>query len=275
MATEYLNEGAVTFAAAGWDGSGIADSNDYIVNIPFGPITAGLDQSGLTTGIESMSFMPGSSGIVGGGALGAFIVDADASPDAYVSNRGFVTLNITAGGGSATINNYDCGINSVNNLMGGAFTTITQDGGTLSANASTTFTTYYQMGGASTVEYNASGGTDINITGGTMILKRMPSTLTIGEGAKVIFDPDTAESFTSTTLTLLGGTIVWKAGAIPTVNANGGMVDFSDNKAPFTPGATAFNVSGTKIIEHPAVDLSNIANVGALKRNVGGATPTP
>lgn len=272
MATEYLNEGAVTFEAAGWSGSGIADSNDYIVEYPFGPITAGLDQSSLTTGIESLYFKPGAVGIVGGGSNGPFIVDADASADAYVANYGNVTLYIQAGGGSSTINNFSCGSGSINYLQGGTFTEVSHDGGILTANASTIITTYYQSAGTSTIEYNATDATTIEVNGGTMELKRLPTTLNINAG-RVILDADDAEDTSGKTINVKGGRLDWRFGAVPTVNLDGGTVDFSNNRRAFTPGSTAGNRSAAcKIITHPDVDTSNITNRGAGKTSIGGAT---
>lgn len=270
MATEYLDEGATTFAASAWSGSGIADSNDYIIEYPFGPITAGLDQSGLTTGIESMYFKPGSVGIVGGGTYGPLEIDADNSADAYIANYGAVTLYLEAGGGSATINNFSCGVNSQNYLMGGTFSSVVQDGGILNANASTVITTAYVNGGSATIEYNATDATLIQVNGGTAIIRRMPTTLNVLAG-RVILDPDDGEGFSSKTLNIYGGYVDWRAGAVPTVNIDAGVVDLSNNRRAFTPGATAGNYSASaRIIPHPDVDTSNIVARGSSKTPVGG-----
>ncbi len=273
MATEYLNEGATTFAASGWSGSGFADGNDYVVEYAFGPITAGLDQSGLTTGIESLYFTTGAAGIVVGGALGPFIVDADNSADAYVANYGNVTLYIEAGGGSSTINNFSCGPGSFNYLQGGTFTEVVHDGGTLTANESTVITTYYQSAGSSVIEYNATNATTIEVNGGTMVLKRLPTTLNINAG-RVTVDPDDAEDVSGKTINVKGGYCDWRAGAIPTANLDGGTVDFSHARRAFTPGGTAGNRSAAcTIITSTSVDDSNLTNRGSGKTAIGGPTP--
>lgn len=274
MATETLIEGVTTFAAAGWSGSGIADNNDYQIYVPFGPITAGLDQSGLTTGIESMWFLPGSVGIVGGGSNGPLTLDADASADAYVANYGQVTLYLQAGGGSSTINNFSCGPGSINYLQGGAFPTIVQDGGTLVINASTDFDNLYVGQGACTVEYFATDADSITIDGGTAVIKRLPTTLNINAG-RVVVDPDDAEGVTGKTINIKGGYVDWRAGAIPTVAVNAGEVDFRNARVPFTPGGTSFTfTSGAKIYRNDAVvSLTNLTNVGSSKVDVGGPTP--
>lgn len=274
MATEYLDEGAVTFAASAWSGSGIADSNDYIINKPFGPITAGLDQSGLTTGIESMWFLPGAVGIVGGGSYGALLIDADNSADAFINNYGSVTLYLSAAGGSGVINNFACGGQSINYLQGGSFPTITQDGGVLNLNASTDFDDLYQGGGQLTVEYFATDADSITIDGGTAVIRRMPTTLKIN-GGSVILDPDDAEGFSGKTVIFNGGFTDWRAGAVPNVEFNSGAVNLQNARIAFTPGATSGTYSsGCKIYRNDAVvSLANITNIGSSKTNVGGATP--
>ncbi|MBO6739032.1 MAG: hypothetical protein JJ916_04145 [Phycisphaerales bacterium] len=276
MATETLLEGAVTFAAAGWSGSGIADSNDYIINKPFGPITAGLDQSGLATGIESMWFYPGAVGVVGGGANGPFIVDADNSADAFVNNYGAVTLYLQAGGGSGVINNFACGPNSINYLQGGSFPTIVQDGGTLVINASTDFDDLYVGQGSCTVEYHATDADSITIDGGTAVIKRLPTTLTVNAG-RVVLDPDDAEGVSGKTINIKGGYVDWRAGAIPTVAINAGEVDFRRARVSFTPGGSAFTYTSGAIIHRndAVVSLSNLTNVGSSKANAGSASPAP
>lgn len=276
MATRYLSEGATSFNAAAWGGGAMAATDIFIIELPFGTITGSeLDQSGIVGGFESMDIKPGSSGTIGGGANGAFIADFDNSADAFVSNRGSVTMYITAGGDGATINNYDCGPKSINVLQGGTFTDVTMDGGTLTANGSTIITNLYLLGGASTVEYHATDATLIQCSAGTHVIKRMPTTLEVSGTARVTLDPDDAEGFGSKVITITGGTLIHRAGAVPTVNAKGGTIDYSDNRRTFTPGGTAFVVSGAKIIESPAVPMSNVTYVGALSRNVGGFTPVP
>lgn len=276
MATKYLSEGATSFNAAAWGGVAMAATDDFIIELPFGTITGSdLDQSAIVGGFESMTIKPGASGTIGGGANGAFIADFDNSADAFVSNRGTVAMYITAGGDSSTINNYDCGPKSTNVFQGGTFTNVTMDGGTLTANGSTIIMNLYLMGGFSEVEYHATNATLIEVTGGTHIFKRMPTTLVVGGNARVTLDPDDAENFTNKSIEITGGTLVHRAGAVPTVLAKGGVIDYSNNRRAFTPGATAFTVSGSKIIESPEVSMANVTYVGALKRDVGGFTPVP
>lgn len=278
MAVEFLNEGAVSFAAANWNngaggaGSGIADNNDFVIEYPFGPLTGELDQSALTVGVESIDIRPGAVGVIGGSA-GAFIIDADASVDAFVANYGNVTLYLTAGGGSSTINEFSCGTKSINYLIGGTVTSIVQDGGFLNINASTIVTTAYINKGETSMAYHATDATLVEVNGGNLTIKRMPTTLTIN-GGTVTLDPDDSEGFTSKTINMKGGRLIWRAGAVPTANIDGGVVDFSNNRRAFAPGATAGKYSSAAtIISHPNVDESNITARGASKTAIGGPTP--
>lgn len=273
MATEKLLEGAVTFGPAGWDGSGIADSNDYIINVPFGPITAGLDQSGLTTGIESMEFYPGASGIVGGGALGALLISADnVGKTAFVNNYGAVTLYLSSSGGPGVINNFACGPMSINYLVAGTITTIVQDGGQLNVSASVVFTTFQQGTGTSTIEYNATDATTIEINGGQSIVRRLPTNLVI-TGGDVYLDPDPAEDVAGKSITVNGGNLTWVAGAIPTTTLNGGVVDFSRAKIAFSAGTGTYSSACRIIPNNSRVDISNITPAGSSKTDVGSPSP--
>lgn len=274
MATEYLDAGAKTFAASAWDGSGIADNNDFIIDVSFGPITAGLDHSGLTTGIESMYFKPGSNGVVGGGSAGSLLIDADASGDAYIANYGNVTLYLAAAGGSGVINEFSCGAGSINFLTAGSFGSINVDGGTLNLNESCAITgNVYISGGQTVIEYESTDASLVQVNGGTLTLKRAPDVLTIN-GGTVTFDPDPGEGYTSKTLNMNGGKLIMKDGAFPNANLDGGEVDFRQNKRAFVLGATSGNSSSAcKIHRHPDADISNITPRGSSKVDVGGAIP--
>jgi hypothetical protein len=276
MATEYLDAGAKTFAASAWSGSGLAAANDFIVDVAFGPVTAGLDQSGIVGGIESFYLKPPANGIIGGTA-GSFLIDADNSADAYVANYGQVTLYLAAGGDNTLINEFSCGPKSINFLTGGIFGELVLDGGSTNVNESVEISgAVYINAGRHTIEFNGTQATVVQVNGGSLTLKRMPAQLTIN-GGTVVFDPDDTETFTSTALQMNGGRMIWKAGAIPTAYLDGGIVDFSQNRRAFTPGATAGATSAAcRIIKHPDVTLTNIVPRGASKIEPGeGFIPTP
>lgn len=275
MTTEYLGPGAKTFAPPAWgdgaggSGSGLANGNDYIVDSGFGPITAGLDQSALT-GIASMYFTKNSDGIVGGGSVGSFLIDADVDANSYIANYGKVTLYLAAAGVSGVISNFSCGPGSVNYLTAGSFAELDLDGGTTSINEATVISGTARInGGLNTIMYNATNATKFQINGGVTTIKRAPTTLEIN-GGTVIFDPDEEEEYTSKTLTLNAGTLILKAGSYPTVNLNGGTLDLSQNKRALVLGATAgVSNSACRIIRHSNADISNITPNGSSKVDVG------
>lgn len=277
MAT--LNEGATSLAAANWsDSTGFADNATLVINKPFGngaAVTAGLDNSGLTEGIDSLDIKKGANGIIGGDGT-SLEVDADSASTDGISNHGNVTLYLQASGDDNKIENFDCGAGSRNFLAGGTFTTTTVQGGYLSANESTVLTNFDAYGGNGVIEYNSTKITLARIMRGSWIIKRACTSLIIGENATVIFDPDDSATFTSTAITNYGGRLVWRAGAVPTVTSIGGAIDFSEARDTFTPGGTAFTVGGTTINEGDgSVSLTNVDYVGRMQRSAGSFVPLP
>ena len=219
--------------------------------------------------------MPGASGILGSGGS-PLKVDADTASTDGISNHGHVTLYLEAGGGSTTIENFDCGRNSINHLVGGTFTTTTVQGGYLHTNESTVLTNFDAYGGNGEIEYNSTKPTLVRIMRGAWTIRRACTKLIIGENARVIFDPDDAATFTSTAIENYGGTLIWKAGAVPTVLSLGGSIDFSQARDAFTPGGTSFVVGGTRIVEGSGdVSLTNVTYGGRMQRSAGGFVPLP
>ena len=270
----YLNEGATSLAAANWsDSTGFADNATLEIKYPFGdgsPVTAGLDQSGLTEGIDSLDISAGARGQIGNNGT-SLEVDADSATSDYVRNRGNVTLYLAASGDDDLIQNFDFGGRSRNFLTDGTFTNITGDGGELTVTESAVVTNFYAAGGSGVIKYNSTEITTAVITGGTWTIERGVNTLYVGEGARVIYDPDDSVSHTGNTLDISGGVIDWRFGAIPTINARGGQIDFRNARATFTPGGTAFNVFGTRIMEGTGlVSLTNVSYAGAWQRVPGG-----
>ena len=266
MATEYLDIGAKTFADSAWDGDGIDAADDMIIDVDFGPVTAGLSWTGVA--LESMYFKPGSSGIVGCGASGSLDVDFDNSADAYLAVYGNVTLYYTG-----TCNNLSVGPGATVIVTGGTIGDIVVDGGFLSIAEGVSITgSVYINAGIVNMEYNAQDATLIETNGGTSTIKRAPSTLRIN-GGSVVFDPDENEGYTSKVLEVKGGRMDWRDGAFPTARLDMGTVDLRKNNRAFTPGATeGITSSACKIYRHPDVSLTNITTRGASKVDVGGAT---
>lgn len=276
MATQYLIEGANSFAAAFWSGAGFTSGDDMVIDVPFSTITSNLDQSGLSEGVESLNIKSTASGTIGGGSSGSLKLDADNSADAYVANYGQVTLYLEANGDDNLVNNFSCGPGSTNYLTGGSFGEIVVDGGFLNVNESTTITgDVFINSGIVVLEYNATDAAKVQVNGGTVTLHRVPDELIIN-GGTVTLDPDDDEDYTSKSIQQNGGTLYWRAGAIPSSYLDGGVCDFRNNSKGFTPGATeALTSSACKIYRHPDVDLSNFSGRGSSKVDVGGATPFP
>lgn len=275
MAVAYLNEGATSLASANWsDSTGFADNATLVIRESFGngsAVTAGLDESGLTTGIEYLDIRPGASGTIGGDS-GPLKVDADASADAYIRNRGNVTLYIEAGGGSATINNYDCGGSSRNWLIGGTFTDFTTDGGVTNVGESAVITNLYAAGGSGVVEYNSTAITKAVIVSGTWVIRRRVNELIIGQNASVMYDPDPqVTSWSGDSISVNGGSLAMTRGDVPTLELFGGSLDLRRATEAMTPGGTSFVALGTRILEGSGLaDLSNFGVPGALQRTTSG-----
>ena len=279
MAEAYLNTGATSLASGNWsDTTGFADDAELVIRDSVGngqAITAALDQSGLTTGIEFLDIRPGASGTIGSDT-GPLKVDADASADARIRNRGNFTLFTDAGGASGVVNNYDFGPGSTNWLVGGTFTNVTTDGGIAVVGESAVVTNLFAAGGAGTVEYNATAITKAVVTKGNWTIRRRVNTLIVLDGASVVYAPDDqVTTFTGDKIEVHGGRLTQTRGAVPTYELNGGMWDLSRATEPFTPGGTSIIALGTRIVEGAGlVDLSNLTFPGALLRTVSGTGTT-
>ena len=270
-----LNEGATSFAAANWsDATGFADNATLEIDKPFGPVTGGLDQSGLTTGIGSLDIRAGASGIIGGGGA-SLQVDTDTAGGDYIRNRGAVTLYLT-GGGSGQINNLDLGGAQRTWLTGGTVTDLTMDGGQLNVGEAAVVTNAYLAGGSGEIGYNSTKMTLLKISGGSWVVRRGVTAMHISGGARVVYDPDDAVSHTSTAVYVNGGSLDWRAGAIPTVELKGGQISYAAARESFAPGATAFDVEGGEIYEGDGtVDTSNVAYPGVWSRGLSTLTFPP
>ena len=279
MAIAYLNEGAVSLAAANWsDATGFADNATLIIDKPFGagqPLTTQTDQSGLTTGIDYLDIHAGGVGQLGTGAS-PLRVDADTAAGDGITNYGRVKLFLAAAGGSTTINNFSCGAGSDNTLTSGTFGQVVVEGGTLTAEESAVITNFDAYGGRGEIKYNSTKITLCRIMRGSWTIRRACTSIIIGENANVTIDVDDAASMTSTAITNYGGTLTIVNGAYPTLTSIGGAIDLSRARRPFTLGGTAITLGGTKINEGQGiVTLSNITNVGNSKRSVSGFVPAP
>lgn len=285
MTIAYLNKNATSVADANWsDTSGFSATyptlvvNDVIGNGRLG-ITGDVDKSGITEGVFSFDIHPGAVGILGTPS-NPLIFDADnesssAAGDqasARVTNYGSgVVLHYNAGGDESTAGNVSVGTGNSIYMYGGTATNVGQTGGYFEANQSTVITNYDAYGGRSKIEYNATAITLFRATGGVHEIYRKVTTFELGDGATVYYRPDKQiTSFASTKLDLYGGRFVPTRGAIPTVNALGGIFDMTQLAEETAYGATAFNLGGARIIDSDFFDSSNVTNLYGTKRPVGG-----
>jgi hypothetical protein len=275
MPAEKLTSGVDTFEPAGWSGSGLAAGGDFEVSVPFRPIKNGLDQSGIVGGINSLAFIGDAEGIVGGGAAGPFIADFDHGGTSVLRNRPAkkaVKLFVRAGGDSGLVKNLDVGGRSETHCQGGKFEDITQDGGRLTLNGSTTSDEYLGIGGWSEHEYNAYDYTSFKAISGEHTLKRAADLIYVGPGAVLIIDVATA--FDSAAELVNFGTVIWKNGVIDNIETYMGVMDFSQARGEIAAiGSNKFIAAGTRFVRNPIVDISNAENPAQLGTEVGDPAP--
>lgn len=243
MAVEYLTRGVDSLAAGNWKlagggaGSGIVDSATLVVADGSATITNDIVWDALTEGIESLDFLPGFSGNVGSSA-GPLQLDADAASTSRVTWGGPGTLYYQAKGDNNLCNNFLMTSRGRANLVAGTFTNIRMGGGVLSVSPSAVVTNYYTQGGSSTLGYNATAFTTLDIDGGVHTVNRPCATINVRSGT-LVYDVTTAES-TSATITVWQGATLRLLSAratIATVNLYG-TLDAQNLRTPVTLTAT-------------------------------------
>ncbi len=236
MALAYLNENATSAAAANWsDATGFADSATLVLGNSNGSdVVSDVDQSGLTTGLESFEIQATFNANAGQAGT-PFIFDADASADAFVRHGGPRRFYYSAAGGSSNCNFlYQTGTGATY-LEGGTIDNARVRAGELYANASTVITNATIWGGRGTVENNATGFTDYTQKGGSFTVKR-DGTFVVEGGTLVLDIPDTSPTI-SLTIKQGARVVVLQANTIATVY-NDGVLDISRAKRPITLGAS-------------------------------------
>lgn len=236
MALAYLNENATSAAAANWsDSTGFADGAELVLGDNSGAdVVSDVDQSGLTTGVESFEIQATFNANAGQAGT-PFIFDADNSADAFVRHGGPRRFYYNAGGGSTNCNFlYQIGTGATY-LEGGTVDDTYVSRGELYANAFTVLTNFTAYGGRGTIENNATGITSATIKGGQWTIKR-DGTYVIEGGTVTLDIPDTSPTIS---LTIKQGArcVVLQANAIATVY-NDGVLDISRAKRPITLGAS-------------------------------------
>lgn len=287
MATAYLAKNASSLADAQWsDTSGFSATypalviNDVVGN-GVTPVTTSVDQSGITEGVFSLDIQPGARGVLGSPA-NPVICDADnesASAEgdqssAAITNygSGFV-LHHQAGGDDSLCNNISVGTGNSVYTYGGTYTNVGVSGGYFEANQSTVITNFDAYGGRSLIPYNATAITLYRAMAGEHYVYRKVTAFEVGGTARVYYFPDgQVTSFASTSLKTTGGYFAQDRGAIPTMNLLAGKYDATLLREAITPGATAFNVGGAKIVYSELFDDSNAVYLYGTKQDVGSPT---
>jgi len=237
MAIAYLNEGAVSFAAANWsDATGFANAATLVANRPAGSggIQAGLDQSALT-GINYLDFIGDWAGNVGG-AGGSLIVDADAA-DTVTTTAGTTGANVpisrvrwwgrsgdiyyTAGNDATTdvCNVFQCWVGT-SFLTGGDFKRIHSEGSAFvrfySAATAHASARWFLGGQGSFIDTHASDALVTTVlTEGTHTVKRTMGTIYVLSGATLIVD-----------CAALNGTAIYCCGGVVKLINFGTLTDF-------------------------------------------------
>jgi len=233
MARTNLNDGATSFAAANWgDGIGFATNADLVVSGATSGIVAGLDQSAVATGINSLIFSPTFSGNVGSEAAGNLKVDIDDVTGVWTSAAttkaklvyaaaGGVCRIDAAGGSTKIENTFVDAPGGILLCMGGLWTYLNVYKGTVNVNASVTLTDIYIDGPATVlIEAKASALSSMYMWSGNCTLKRPASTKIYLYGGTLTIDDDAAVA--TVAIEQNGGKLVHLAGGITTYTANAG-----------------------------------------------------
>jgi hypothetical protein len=287
MATAYLAKNASSLADAQWsDTNGFsATYPDLVINDIIGngvtAVTTSIDHSGATEGVHSFKIQPGARGVLGTAANPVkFDADNESASSAgdqasaEVSNYGSgVVFHYEADGDDNECKNASVGKGNELHLYGGTFTNVGQTGGNLTANQDTVITNFDSYGGRSEIEYSSTAITLFRATAGEHYVYRKVTTFEIGGTAKVFYFPDgQVTDFSSSSVKTYGGYFAQDRGAIPTMNLLGGTYDASRLREAITPGGTAFNVGGARIVDSELLNDSNAVYLYGTKQDVGGPT---
>lgn len=227
----YLNEGAVSLAAANWsDATGFAE--DAILAITSGSqtITTSLDQSAVTNGIDTLDILSGFTGRIGGSGYGSLKLRATSG----ATNR--VIYN--AGGGSLYLQAAGSGTNEITTfwmsslgscyLTGGTFTNTVLGQGSLSVDATTVLTTATFNGGSAVVQAGTSA-TTLNLSGGSHVWKRGATTINVYGRGRVTIDCGTSTIGTLNILSPEAEVTLLSSGTVTAINNWGRL--FADKMA--------------------------------------------
>lgn len=260
MAVALNNQGATSFAAANWsDATGFANDATLIVANPGGPITAGLDQR--ATNIDYLDVLSAWNADIGS-QVEPLRFEADNTGTGrfrYRPSGGRCWVEAIDASAASVIDRLDVGGSGQLYLVGGTFTTTTQDGGNIDAGAAICVT-LYAFGGTSRWRSVATAITTAIVTAGVHTLERVGTTVTVTGGTVNLDVTGTG----ITTLNIYGGTVNILNGNIPTVNGFGGTINCTNARRPIALGATAFNQGHVKVLSDARTTISNVAAIGSL-----------
>jgi hypothetical protein len=269
MAFDTMAEGATTLAAASF-ATGFADNAEILIPLTGQTITGGLDHSALGEGVNRLvvkgtGFIGPTDAsdwlkvdvdyVTGPETLGAWTSALSTRP--YAAN--FMTGGIwryAATGDNNLCNHFFGNTSASQILLGGTFSTVDWNRGTLSVNTSTTLTTLNQRGGTVITELKTGSLTTYNIYSGVANLKRAATTINIYGGTVNYY----VTSGTTTTVNHFGPTGVFnhQCGAITTYNGQMGKYDGS--KMTRASAITTFNL--TSMFDFIGSDLLTTTRVG-------------
>jgi hypothetical protein len=219
MATEYLNDGATSFAAANWAtitggaGSGFVNTATLIVPGGSNSVTGDMDWSALTSGIAWLKIAEPFSGNIGTAASPLYVDVTDGSAAEWRSDNNEGRLRHDGSGRSYLIN--------------GTVTYLRVQRGTFQAEAASTVTNAVLMGGSATFLTKTAAGTLLNVYAGSHVIQRPFTTINVYGGTLLV---NVYNAAGASTINQYGGTVILYGHgntAVTAYNHLGGALDWS------------------------------------------------
>ncbi len=276
MAIAYLNTGATSLAAANWsDSTGFANAATLVIDgtrVGNQNITAGLDQSALGTGIESLDVYNYGGTI--GGASGSLRCDADGTSEASATVVSRVrwwspgTLYYSATGGSS-LAHYFQQSGGTCYITGGTIKNLHIDKGVIACVDSVVGSgVWHLQGGQGSFDYHASNAiATAYVAGGSWLFQKKPTTLYVLSGASVTLD---CQGLTPTNIYMMGGSLrLLSCGGVTNFYGWSGQLDLSGSQRAFTIGGTALELGGKlSVIPNPIVSFGTKSPIGVGAQGV-------
>lgn len=271
MATEYLNDGATSFAIANWalsdgtGGSGFANGATLVVPGGSNSVTASVDWSSLSTGINYLKVAANFSGNIGTSAAPLYVDVTDGTAAEWRSDNTEGHLRHDGTGSlfyrsdaTAADNFFQYGAGK-SFLTTGTITYLRVLRGTFQAEAAGVVTNATLMGGSATFLTRTSAGTVLNVFGGSHVIQRPFTTINVYGGTLLV---NVANAGAASTINQYGGSVILYAHgttAITAYNHLGGSLDWSNLRIDTTI-TTYTRAAGTTISNRPqgaALTLTN------------------